>query len=141
MANVSRGKQFEAKVKEDLLLLGDVSLERLPDQMSGHRGSKNPCDYLFYMYPNMYYLECKTTHENTFPISGLTQYDNLMERQGRRGVRSGVLIWFIKHDKIVYVPVKTFKQLKDEGKKSVNIKMLGTNEYKIVEIPGVKIHR
>ena len=134
----SRGKQFEAKVKEDILKLPDVSLERFPDQMSGYRGSKNPSDFTLYQFPYYYYLEAKTTNENTFPISGLTQYDELLERKGRKGVRSGVVLWFIKWDTVVYVPVATFEQLKKDGKKSVNIKMVGSDEYRIITIPSVK---
>ena len=136
---VNRGKDFEARVKEDLLKLGaDVSLERLPDQMSGYRGSKNPCDYLCYMYPNLYYLECKTTNENTFPLAGLTQYDELLSRKGRRGVRSGVLLWMVKHDKVLYVPIATFEKIKNDGLKSVNIKMLNDDKYRIIVVPSVK---
>ncbi len=135
---VNRGKQFEGKVKEDLERLPDISLERLPDQMSGYRGSKNVCDYLMYRYPYFYYLECKTTNENTFPLAALSQYDELLARKGRRGVRSGVILWFVKHDKVVYVPIATFQRIKEAGLKSVNIKMLNSDEYKIIVIPSVK---
>ena len=135
---VNRGKQFEERVKEDLLKLPDVSLERFPDQMSGYQGSKNVCDFGVYLYPNYYYIECKTTNENTFPLSGLTQYEKLMERKGRKGVRSGVLLWFIKWDRVVYVPVATFEKLKADGKKSVNIKMLQEDTYRIIVVPSVK---
>lgn len=134
----NRGKAFEEKVKYDLLKLYDVCIERLPDQMSGFKGSKNVCDFVVYWYPNQYYIECKTTHGNTFSLSALTQYDKLLERKGRKGVRSGVLLWFIEHDKVCYVPVATFEKLKNDGKKSVNIKMLESNDYRIIEIPAVK---
>ena len=136
MGVTNRGKQFELKFKEDFLKLPDVSLERLPDQMSGYKGSNNVCDYLCYMFPNLFYIECKTTHENTFPLSGLTQYDELLERKGRKGVRSGVVIWFVKHSKIVYVPIATFEKLKNEGKKSVNIKMIDDANYKLIVVPS-----
>ena len=135
---VNRGKAFEQKMKEDLLKLPDVSLERLPDQMSGYMGSKNVCDFVLYSYPNLFYIECKTTNENTFPLSGLTQYDKLLERRGKKGVRSGVVIWYIKHDTVVYVPIATFEKIKNNGLKSVNIKMLQTSDYKIILIPSVK---
>ena len=135
---VNRGKAFEEKVKNDLLKLPDVSLERLPDQMSGYQGSANVCDFTLYKYPNYFYIECKTTNENTFPLSGLTQYDKLLVRRNRLGVRAGVLLWFVKHDKVVYVPIGTFEKLKADGKKSVNIKMVGKDDYRIIEIPSVK---
>ena len=135
---VNRGKQFEEKVKSDFLKLPDTLVERLPDQVSGYKGSNNVCDFIVYHFPYCYYIECKTTHENTFALSKLTQYEKLLERCGKRGVRSGVLIWFIKHDKVCYVPVETFRLIKKEGKKSVNIKMLGDEKYRIIEIPSVK---
>lgn len=135
---VNRGKQFEAKVAEDLAKVSDFSVERLPDQMSGYRGSKNTCDYLCYKYPHFYYIECKTTNENTFPLSALTQYDALLARKGRKGVRSGVLLWFVKHDTVVYVPIATFEQIKNDGLKSVNIKMLNDDTYRLIVVPSIK---
>ena len=135
---VNRGKAFEEKVKSDLLKLPDVSLERLPDQMSGYRGSANVCDFTLYSYPYYFYIECKTTNENTFPLAGLTQYDKLLARRNRKGVRAGVLLWFVKHDKVVYVPIATFERLKAEGKKSVNIKMVDGDDYRIITIPSEK---
>lgn len=135
---INRGKQFESRVKEDLLKLPDISLERFPDQMSGYKGSKNVCDFGVYLYPNYYYIETKSTNENTFPLVALTQYDELLARKGRKGVRSGVIIWFIKHDKVVYVPVATFERLKQDGLKSVNIKMLNDDNYRIIVVPSKK---
>ena len=137
--NINRGKAFEIKVKEDLLKIPDIDVERLPDQMTGFKGtSKNVSDFEVYLYPNLYFIECKTTHENTFPLSGLSQYDKLLEKKGKKGVRSGVVLWFIKHDKVVYVPIATFEKLKTDGKKSVNIKMLEAEDYRIIIIPSVK---
>lgn len=136
--SVNRGKAFEEKVKSDLLKLYDVSLERLPDQMSGYRGSANVCDFTLYNYPYYFYIECKTTNENTFSLAALTQYEKLLARKGRKGVRAGVILWFVKHDKVVYVPIATFEKLKSDGKKSVNIKMVGKDEYRIITIPSVK---
>jgi len=135
---INRGKAFEEKVKSDLLKLGDVSLERLPDQMSGYKGSANVSDFTLYNYPYYFYIECKTTNENTFPLGGLTQYDKLLARKGRKGVRCGVVLWFVKHDKVVYVPIATFEKLKADGKKSVNVKMVGNDDYRIITIPSVK---
>lgn len=137
MSGVNRGKQFEQKVKEDLLKLPDGSLERFPDQMSGYHGSTNPCDFTFYWYPHYYYIETKSTNDNTFPLANLSQYDKLLERRGRKGVRSGVILWFIKHSKVVYVPISTFEKIKNDGLKSVNIKMLLDDKYRIIEIPSV----
>ena len=134
---VSRGKQWEEKVKEDLSKLMDVSLERVPDQVSGFKStSQNPCDFYCYVYPHFYYIEAKSVNGNTFGVD-FAQYDRLLVRSGRKGVRTGVLLWWIPHQKVAYIPIKTFEKLKKDGKKSVNIKMLGTDEYRIIEIPSV----
>ena len=136
---VNRGKQFEAKVKEDILKLDpELALERFPDQVSGWKGSKNPSDFTLYWYPYYYYIECKTTNENTLPLSAITQYDALLERHGKRGVRAGIVLWWVQHDTIAYVPVATLQKLKQDNMKSVNIKMLNNENYRIIQIPAIK---
>ena len=133
----NRGKAWEEKVKEDLLKLPDVSLERVPDQMSGFKStSQNPADFYLYWYPYFYYIETKSTNVNTFGVD-FAQYDRLLARAGRKGVRAGVMLWWVQHQKVAYIPVKTFEKLIKDGKRSVNIKMLGTDEYRIIEIPSV----
>lgn len=133
----SRGKQWEEKVKNDLLKLPDVSLERIPDQVTGYKTtSQNPCDFYVYLYPHFYYIECKSVNGNTFGVD-FAQYERLLVRAGRRGVRAGVMLWWIPHQKVAYVPIKTFEKLIADGKRSVNIKMLGTDEYRLIEIPSV----
>lgn len=99
-------------------------------------GVKNISDFIGYYYPNIFYLELKSHLGNTFPLSNLSQYDKLLPKVGINGVRVGVIIWFIDHDKIYYVPISTIKQMKDDGKKSVNIKDIDT--YRIIEIPSIK---
>lgn len=132
------GKAWEQKIKEDLLKLGDVSVDRIHDSMSGYKTISNVSDFIAYKEPNIFYLEAKSCKGNTFPLTNLTQYDKLKEKVGIPGVRAGVLLWFIEHDKVAYVPLSTFTKLKEDGKKSVNVKMLGTDEYNIKVIPGVK---
>lgn len=134
---VNRGKQWEEKIKEDLSKLMDVSLERVPDQVSGYRTtSQNPCDFYCYVYPHFYYIESKSTKGNTFNVK-FPQYERLLIRSGRKGVRTGVLLWWIDHQRVAYVPIKTFEKLIKDGKKSVNIKMLEDDKYRIIEIPSV----
>lgn len=135
---MNRGKQFENKFKNDFLKISGSVVERLPDQMSGYSGSKNVCDYLCYVYPNIYYIECKVTQSNTLPFVNISQYDELLERQGKKGIRAGVIAWFQKHDRVCYIPVKTIEKMKSDNKKSINIKMLDSNEYRLIEIPSIK---
>jgi hypothetical protein len=44
----------------------------------------------------------------------------------------------IDHDTVMYVPLSTITKMKEDGKKSVNIKMLADNTYRIVQIPSEK---
>jgi hypothetical protein len=83
-------------------------------------------------------LECKSHEGNTFPFSNLTQYEKLCGKVGIKGVRAGVVLWFIDHDVICYVPISSITKMKADGKKSVNIKMLSDDTYRIIKIPTVK---
>lgn len=68
----------------------------------------------------------------------LTQYDRLVTKVGIPGVRVGVVIWFIDWDKVIYCPISTITQLKADGKKSVNIKMLEDSKYRLIDLPSTK---
>ena len=65
----------------------------------------NICDFYGYIFPNLYYLECKSIEGNTFPLSNFTQYEKMKEKVGIHGVRAGVILWFVAHKKVVYIPV------------------------------------
>jgi hypothetical protein len=71
-------------------------------------------------------------------LEKLTQYDKLLTKVGIKGVRTGVILWFVDHHKVLYVPISSIQKTKEDGKKSVNVKMLDTNEYNIKIIPSVK---
>lgn len=132
------GKKFEQQFLSDIRKLEDFVIIRLPDQQSGYFGSRNIADFLGYKYPLFYILECKSIKGNTFPISNLTQYDNLISYSGHLGIRVGVILWMIDHDSVFYIPISTFKKLKEDGKKSFNIKYKGEEEYPHIIVPSVK---
>lgn len=137
MAN--RGKEFEGKFKEDFLKISsDVSIDRLYDPSGGYSGIKNICDFICYIYPNIFYIECKSSQGNTWPLANLTQYDKLLPKAGLPGVRAGVVLWMIDHEVVVYLPVKTVQIMKEAGKKSFNIKDLSKDEFRIIQIPSKK---
>ena len=137
MAN-NRGKQWEIKFKEDWKATMSPCIDRLYDQMSGFVSISNISDFIGFKKPNIFYLECKSKEGNTFPISNLTQYEKLTCKVGIDGVRAGVVLWMIDHDVVLYIPISTFTKLIKDGKKSFNIKMLGSQEYPHVVIPSVK---
>ena len=55
-----------------------------------------------------------------------------------KGLHAGTVIWFVDHDKVIWVPIETWEKIKLEGKKSFNIKMVGNPDYECVVIPSVK---
>lgn len=58
---------------------------------------------------------------------------------GIPGVANGVILWMIDHNRVLYIPIETFVKLKEDGKKSYNIKMLGDPTYPAYEIPSKKL--
>lgn len=135
---INRGKQFEQKFKEDFLQIEGASIDRLYDTMNGYKSISQISDFIGYVFPHIYYLECKSIHGNTFPLANLRQYDKLVTKVGIKGIRTGIILWFIDHDKVVYVPVASVTEMKKDNKKSINIKMLESKDYFILEIPSVK---
>ena len=136
--HLNKGKQFEAQFKKCWEKSFPASfIYRLNDQMSGYRvSSRNICDFICFNEGILYLIECKSHNGNIFPLANLTQFDKLKEKVGIPGVRAGVVIWFIEHKKVIYVPISTFIKLKEDEKKSFNIKMLGNEDYFSLEIPG-----
>ena len=135
---VNRGKDFEAKFKKDFLKIKNSTVDRLYDSVSGYKHISNICDFIGYVYPNIYYLEVKSIHGNTFPFSNLSQYEKLIDKVGIPGVRSGVVIWFVDHGRVLYVPVSTITTMKKDNKKSVNVNKSISEGYRIIEIPSIK---
>lgn len=134
----SYGKEWENKIKEDFQKLDGASIDRIYDTTNGYKTISNIADFIGYVYPSIYYLEAKSCRGNTFPLSNLTQYAKLASKVGIHGVRVGVLLWMIDHDVCLYVPISTITKLKDDGKKSVNIKMIKDDSYNIKVVPSIK---
>lgn len=130
------GKKFEEQFKGDFKSLPNVSIDRLYDLVSGYKSISQVCDFIGYIYPNIYYLECKSTQGNTLNFAKIRQYDELVKKVGIKGVRSGVVVWFIDHDRVLYVPTKTLTEMKKNGDKSVNIRTI--DKYRYLEIPSIK---
>lgn len=83
-------------------------------------------------------LELKSHEGNTFPISCLRQYNKLITYKDKEGLNAGVIIWFIDHDKVIYVPITTFEKLIKDNKKSLNIVKDTPDKYFYINIPSVK---
>lgn len=134
MAN--RGKQFEQKFTEDFLKLDGASIDRLYDVTIGYKEIKQVSDFICYLFPNIFYMECKTHKGASLPLANVSQFDSLKKKIGIKGVRSGILLWLYEKDRVFYIPSKTLVQLKADGEKSVGLRHL--DKYRIIEIPSIK---
>lgn len=132
------GKAWEQKIREDFLKVENSTIDRLFDSVSGYKSISNISDFIGYIYPNIFYLEAKSCKGNTFPLTRLTQYEKLKGKVGVPGVRSGVLLWFIEHDIVLYVPISTITSLLKDNKKSVNVKMASDGSYNVKIVPSTK---
>jgi len=133
------GKKFEERFETDFSKIENATCDRLKDVMGRYKYISNVSDYICYIYPNQFYIELKSHKGNTFPLTNLTQYDDLVKKVGIKGVRVGVIVWFSEHDKVTYTPIAEVRRMKEDGKKSINIKYLETQEYKMYEIPSKKL--
>ena len=137
MAN--RAKAFEKRFASDWeRTVQDSLCYRLLDVMSGYKAISNAGDYICFKSPSCFIIDCKSTEQNTFSVN-FRQYDQMVKYMNIPGLHCGVIIWFINHDKCVWVPIETFVKLKADDKKSFNVKMIGSDEYFHIEIPSKKI--
>ena len=61
-----------------------------------------------------------------------------MTYQGINGVEIGVVVWYIDHDRIIYVPISSVCKMVADNKKSINIRTIETDGYRYYEIPVTK---
>lgn len=137
---INYGKKFEERFKKDWLdTFPESTIIRLYDQMTGYKEfSKNICDYICYIYPNQYFIECKTHKGASIPFDKITQYEKMCTVLGIKGIRAGVILWLYEKDKVFYIPVETIKEMKAQGKKSVGIKA-AEEGFNIIDIPSKKL--
>lgn len=115
------GKEWEGIV-ENWLERHNVCFDRIPDQMSGRKGSKNVCDYTAYIYPHAYYLECKECASNSFNmLQNISehQWTKMLEKDMFPGVRAGYVIWFSGEHRAFWVSPYMLELAFSTGKKSV----------------------
>lgn len=137
MNRVSRGKDFEAVVREAFERVPDTHVYRVPDQQTYRVGSKNPCDFLIYHKPVLYAIECKATNKPSLPFSNVTefQWTELLKMSQVSGVVAGILCWFVNQDRTVFIPIQFLETLKQNGAKSIRY---DADDWAIIEIQGRK---
>ena len=68
---MSPGKRWEQDFRKSI---DDISCIRLYDTTNGYAGVKNPCDFIYYVYPNMYVMELKSVKGKSFGFDNITDY-------------------------------------------------------------------
>ncbi len=145
---MNRGKDFEQTFRKQMESAG-FDVNRVADNTAGYMGGRNICDFITYVYPNIYYLELKSTKGNTLPFSNIStnQWQGLLDKEKIEGAGAGIVVWFIAHDKTFFVSADCFQKIKNEGTfKSLHIKDLefkakefeNCKYFKCFEIPGTK---
>lgn len=138
---VNRGKDFEKQIKKAFQNHSDVSIDRFPDPMAGYAGISNICDFGVYHYPNYNYIECKAIRGNTLNFnSQITkdQWNGLLEKSKLKGVRAGIIVWFIEHNITAYINIQRLDELKLAGAKSLNIKDLLEAKVEFITLKAKK---
>ena len=120
--SANQGKKFEQVIKDAFLKVPNVSVDRIPDQVSGFKvTSANVCDFIVYKKPHEYYIECKTIHGNTLPFSNIrpNQWEGLLEKSKIEGVVAGVICWWTDKDVTRFIPIQLLQWMKNDDKKSI----------------------
>lgn len=121
------GKKAEKKIQEWLDRPQEgYDFNRIPDQMSGLKGSDNICDFTLFKYPYHYYIESKATWDDVFKYSMLTktQYTGLLEKSKLPGVYGIVIVLFATYKRAFILNIQEIDRLNTSGKKSLNVKYI-----------------
>lgn len=117
------GKEWE-DIVEEWLKENNICYDRIHDQMSGKKGSTNVCDYDAYIYPHMYYLECKECASSLFNmLQNISEYQwiHMLQKDIFSGVRAGYVIWMSRENRAFWISPLTLDLYYSAGKKSVSV--------------------
>jgi len=138
----NRGKDFEKEIKTCFELVPHVSVDRLPDPMSGYSGVRNICDFSVFQSPDTFYIECKCHYGNTLNYKSdirVNQWDGLLEKSKIFGCVAGVVVWFIDHDVTAFVTIQDLLAHRNSGHKSLNVvDITGDNSVPHFLVDGIK---
>lgn len=138
------GKKAEKKVKEWLDRPQDgYCFDRLPDQMTGLYGSKNPCDFTLFKYPEMYYIESKATEADRFDFVNISEYqrDSLLLKSAIPHVHGVLFLLFATHKRAFVIDIREISWLQEHGVKSLNIKKIASWGIAYVEVATIPNNR
>lgn len=127
---IDYGKILEEGTRISACRLTNIYVYRIPDQVSKFKGSTNPCDFFFFRFPYIYFLECKATAEDDFYFSQIAdcQIKGLSASENIQGIQGGLLIWFYKRQALCYVSIGYIKYLMSCGVKKVSYDHIDSNQ-------------
>ena len=131
MGRPNRGKDFEEEIRNCFEVIPAVSIDRLPDPMSGYSGVRNICDFHVFHAPNEFYIECKCLYGNTLNYKSAirpNQWDGMEEKSKIPHCIAGVVVWFIDYDITTFLNVTDLIEHR-KNHKSLNIKDITGNEF------------
>ena len=134
---INRGKQFEDVIRECMKRIPETTIIRMPDPTNGYLGIRNISDFIAYHYPHQYFLECKSVHGNTLPLSNITlhQWDGLIDVAQINGVVAGVICWWVDKDTTRFIPIEVLREIGKTEKRSIRFDHA---DNRIIDIPGEK---
>lgn len=134
----NKGKKFEEVVRSAFEKVPGVSIDRVHDQTTRYKGSTNICDFIVYREPYEYYFECKSVHGNTLSIYSIpkmgkdgklhgfygnirdNQWEGLLEKSKIKGVRAGIICWWVDKDTTMFIDIRLLEELRKKGYKSID---------------------
>lgn len=141
MGRPNRGKDFETAIRECFESISSVSIDRLPDPMSGYSGVRNICDFHVFQAPHDFYIECKCLYGNTLNYKSairVNQWDGMEEKSKIPHCVAGVVVWFIDYDITTFVNIKDLLEHR-KTHKSLNINdVTGSESIPHFLIDGIK---
>ena len=139
MAN-NKGKVWEDKFRQDWAKsFPNTFIFRLKDQMTGFKEtSGNPCDFLCFNGTQLFLIECKEHKGASIPFTAIPQYEKLLKYKALPGVYPGVILWLSEKDVVLWIGIEEMEKMVQDGKKSIGLKMLADNTYRIIQIPSEK---
>lgn len=136
----NKGKLWEDKFRQDWSKsFPNTFIFRLKDQMTGFKEtSGNPCDFLCFTGTKLFLIECKEHKGASIPFTAIPQYEKLLKYKSLPNVYPGVILWLSEKDVILWVGIEEMEKMVLDGKKSIGLKMLAEDTYRIVKIPAEK---
>ena len=100
----------------------EALVTRLYDTTNGFRGVANPCDYIAASKYGTLFIELKTTSWSSLSFDNITdhQWFQLARAENCKYSLAGILVYFQKHEKIVWYPITCLADLEASGVKSIN---------------------